>query len=131
MLLVSIGLLSIRFDLSLQSLHTRADGSIASTRYGEIDRVLFNYNIYVLFFLAAENEYNERLKLQPKQYSVDLVKNFMADRIHGQQHQLQMKLRQFFDYPEQFATKQHELPPSLRLIQSSEITGTENADVWG
>lgn len=84
-----------------------------------------------MFFLATQNEYNEWLKLQPKQYSVDLVDNFMVERMQEQQHQLQMKLRQFFDYPEQFVTKQHELAPSLQLIQSSEITATENVEVWG
>lgn len=55
----------------------------------------------------------------------------MADRRQSQQHQRQERLLQFFEYPEPLATKQHELPPSMRLIQSTEITNTENNDKWG
>lgn len=80
---------------------------------------------------AAQKEYNDWLRLQPKQYSADMVTKFMADRRQSQQNQCQERLRQFFDYPEQLATKQYELPPSMRLIQSSEMTNTENNDGWG
>lgn len=79
---------------------------------------------------VAQNEYEEWLKSQPKQYSIDIIDNFMADRQQGQEIQLQEKLRKFFEYSEQFATKQHELPPSLRLTYPIEPTGAEQ-NTWG
>lgn len=76
-------------------------------------------------------DHEQWLKSQPKQFSVDMVEQFMANRRKKHHNERQEKLQQFFQYPETLLTKQHELPPSLRLIEPDDVMATANNGQWG
>lgn len=65
---------------------------------------------------AHIDEQRERESHQPKTYSKKLIEEFVRKRKQTKEQEEQQFLKKFFNYPEKWLRIQHELPPSLRLI---------------
>lgn len=81
---------------------------------------------FLLFTFLTQNaayidEQRQRESHQPKIYSKNLIEEFVRKRKQTKQQKEQKFLKEFFNYPEKWLRIQHELPPSLRLIDSNEL----------
>lgn len=65
---------------------------------------------------AYLDEQREHESHQPKIYSKKLIEEFQRKRKQTKEQQDQQFLKEFFNYPDKWLRIQHELPPSLRLI---------------
>lgn len=70
----------------------------------------------IFLHTACIDEQRERESHQPKVYSKKLIEEFVRKRKQDKEQQEQKFLKEFFNYPEKWLRIQHELPPSLRLI---------------
>lgn len=68
------------------------------------------------FFTVFIDEQREREIHRPKVYSKKLIEEFAWKRKQAKEQKEQTFLKEFFNYPEKWLRIQHELPPSLRLI---------------
>lgn len=69
-----------------------------------------------LLHTAHIDEQRERESHQPKTYSKKSIEEFARKRKQTKEQEEQQFLKEFFNYPEKWIRIQHELPPSLRLI---------------
>lgn len=83
--------------------------------------IVLRFDFLVLFYkyTAYLDEQRKRESHQPKTYSKKLIEEFDRKWKQTKEQQEQQFLKKFFNYPDKWLRIQHELPPSLRLIDPS------------
>lgn len=89
-----------------------------------------NSNVFLIYSAYLEQQ-KQIERSQPKIYSKKLIQDFVRKRKMEKEQDEQRVLKEVFNYPSEWLKIQHQLPPSLRLIDPKLIKNNFPVNSFG